>query len=203
MKRSSVITWEQIKVAAIVVVALVITALAMYRLGQSANLFTRRYELIAFLPEAHGVREGGSVLVAGQLVGTVRSIEFLPVDFDTTRNLRLVLGINERVREQIRADSRARIRTLGLLGDRVIDISPGTPRYAVLSPRDTIPVLHTLDYETALMRASEAIDDVVALAHDLRVITGRLVEGEGALGQMLTNRCTIVSWERWLRQTRS
>lgn len=188
MKRSAFITWEQIKVAALIAAALGILGMAVYRLGQAANLFTRRYELILFLPDAPGVREGGSVLLAGQLVGTISSIDFLPVDDDTVRNLRVVVGVNERVREQIRGDSRARVRTLGLLGDRVIDISPGTPRHAVLQPRDTIPVQITLDYETVLMRAAESIDDVVALAHDLRVITGRLAEGEGALGQLLSNR---------------
>src|SRR5689334_23586127 len=64
---------------------------------------------------------------SGQFAGTIKSIEFLPVDNDTTRNLRLRLAIDASLRDQVRADSKAKVRTLGLLGDKVIDISIGTP----------------------------------------------------------------------------
>ena len=108
---------------------------AIYKLGQAANLFAKRYELIAYLPDANGLREGGSVMVAGQLAGTVTKIEFLPVDADTTRNLRLTLAVDdERARADPHATRRGKLRTLGLLGDKVFDITPGTPRYAA-APR--------------------------------------------------------------------
>ena len=127
MKRSSVITWEQLKVGVVILAALGVLGVAVYKLGQTANLFHRRYELTAYLANANGLMTGGTVLVAGQFAGTIKSIEFLPVDNDTTRNLRLRLGIDASLRDQIRADSKAKVRTLGLLGDKVIDISIGTP----------------------------------------------------------------------------
>src|SRR6185437_11797580 len=80
MKRSSFITWEQLKVGALMLVALIVIGVAIYKLGQSANLFAKRYELITYLPNANGLRPGGSVLVAGQFAGTIKSIDFLPVD---------------------------------------------------------------------------------------------------------------------------
>src|SRR5205823_5553027 len=123
MKRSSFITWDQLKVGAVIVGALVVLTIAIYKLGQAANLFSRRYELVAYLPNANGLRAGGTVLVAGQFAGTIRSIEFLPVDNDTTRNLRLRMAIDEGLQSQIRSDSKAKVRTLGLLGDKVVDIS--------------------------------------------------------------------------------
>src|SRR5438552_5393211 len=140
MKRSSFITCEQLKVGLLIVVALSVLAVAIYKLGQAANLFSRRYDLYAFLGEANGLRTGGTVLVAGQFAGTIKSIDFLPVDNDTTRNLRIKMAVDQGLREQIRGDSKARVRTLGLLGDKVIDISTGTPRYGALRPGDTIAV---------------------------------------------------------------
>src|SRR3954463_13588302 len=104
MKRSSFITWDQLRVGLVILAALGILTLAVYKLGQAANLFTKRYQLVAFLKEANGLREGGTVTVAGQLGGTVKKIEFLPVDADTLRNLKSAVGIDENLPQQIRSD---------------------------------------------------------------------------------------------------
>ena len=188
MKRSARITWDQLRVAGIILVAVAIVALAAIQLGRAANIFAKHYELVVFMPAANGLREGGSVTLAGQLVGTVKDIEFLPVDFDTTRNLKIVASVDRRLREQIRRDSEARLRTMGLLGDKVLDITPGTPRFAVLQPGDTLRLAASLDYEAVLAKAAGAVDDVVGLTVDLRTITSGLARGQGTMGQLLTNR---------------
>ena len=188
MKRSSTLTWDQLRVGLVILLAIAVIGVAIYKLGEAANLFAKRYELIAYLPDANGLKQGGSVMVAGQLVGTVQKIEFLPVDADTTRNLKLTLAIDEQVREQIRRDSKGKLRTLGLLGDKVFDITPGTPKAAVLAPGDTVRIAQSLDYEAVIAQASGAVTDMVALTRDLHAITGGIVRGEGTLGQLVTNR---------------
>ncbi|HUQ80905.1 MAG TPA: MlaD family protein [Gemmatimonadaceae bacterium] len=188
MKRATFITWEQLKVGGMILLALGILTVAVFKLGEAANLFSKRYKLVALLPSVNGLRVGGSVTVAGQLAGTVSAIEFLAPDADTTRNLRVIVEIDQALQQQVREDSRARIRTLGLLGDKIVDIAPGTPRFAVLPANDTIQVEAALDYETVLVQASGAVTDMVQLTRDLRGITGGLARGEGTVGQLLTNR---------------
>lgn len=182
------ITWDQLRVGFVVILAIGIVGVAVYKLGTSANLFAKRYELIAYLPDANGLKIGGSVMVAGQLAGTVKTIDFLPVDADTTRNLKLTLAIDENVHEQIRRDSKGKLRTLGLLGDKVFDITPGTPKALALQPGDTVTIAQSLDYEAVIAQASGAVKDMVALTRDMRSITGGIVRGEGTLGQLVTNR---------------
>src|SRR3569833_387283 len=188
MKRSAFITWDQLKVGLMILAALAVIGVAIYKLGQAANLFSKRYELVAFLPNANGLRQGGTVLVAGQFAGTITSIDFLPVDNDTTKNLELRLAVDADLQNQIRSDSKAKVRTMGLLGDKVVDISIGTPRYGVLRDHDTISVAQSLDYEAILAQAAGAVNDMVDLTHDMRKITGGLVSGQGTIGQMLTHR---------------
>ncbi|HEU4787454.1 MAG TPA: MlaD family protein [Gemmatimonadaceae bacterium] len=188
MKRSSFITWDQLKVGVLILAALGVLAVAIYKLGQAANLFHRRYELVAYLPNANGLVAGGTVLLAGQFAGTIKSIDFLPVDNDTTRNLRLRMAIDASLRDQIRSDSKAKVRTLGLLGDKVIDISIGTPRSGVLREGDTIAVSPSLDYEAVLAQAAGAVNDMVDLTHDLRALTTGILDGKGTVGQLMTNR---------------
>ena len=188
MKRSSVITWDQLKVGGVMLAALGVLGVAIYKLGQSANLFSKRYDLFAYLPNANGLRVGGPVFVAGQFAGTVKAIDFLPVDNDTTKNLKIRMAVDQSLQQQIRTDSKAKVRTLGLLGDKVIDISIGTPRYGVLRQGDTIAVAPSLDYEAVLAQAAGAVDDMVELTQDMRQLTGGILEGKGTVGQLFTNR---------------
>jgi phospholipid/cholesterol/gamma-HCH transport system substrate-binding protein len=187
MKRSSFITWDQLKVGSLIIISLLVLGVALYKLGQAVNLFAKRYDLHAFLKEAGGLRRGGSVMVAGQLAGTIKEIELLPVDSDTTRNVKITIAIDEKLQEQVRRDSRARVKTLGLLGDKIIDITPGTPRTTPLANGDTLRVQESLDYEAVLTKAASAVDDVVGLTKDMRTLTQSLVSGKGTMGQLLTN----------------
>ena len=203
MKRSSFITWDQLRVGLVIVAALGILTLAVYKLGQAANLFSKRYALVAFLAEANGLREGGTVTLAGQLAGTVKRIEFLAPDADTSRNLKITVSVDRQLQEQIRADSKAQIRTMGLLGDKIFDITPGTPRTSSLRDGDTISVSPSLDYEKVLTQAAGAVGDVVELTRDMRALTGGIVRGEGTVGQLVTNRGLYDELTRTLSQTNS
>jgi phospholipid/cholesterol/gamma-HCH transport system substrate-binding protein len=151
------------------------------------RLFGKRYHLVTMLPTASGLRPGGGVSVGGQPAGLVRRIDFLPVDADTTRNLLVLIEIDERMREQVRGDSRAYVRTLGLLGDKTLDITPGTPAAPALEPGDTLIASGLLDYDRMLHRAADAVEDVVALTGDLRTITANLAAGRGTLGMLLND----------------
>lgn len=188
MKRSSYITWDQLKVGVLIVVALAILAVAVLKLGQAGNLFGRRYRLVAFVGSASGLRSGGPVTVAGQLAGSIKEITFLPPDADTTRNLKLVVEVDTKLTEQVRKDSRAKIKAVGLLGDKAFDISPGTPRYAVLKEGDTLIIVPSTDYDAVVQQASVAINQAVDLASDLKRVTGAISRGEGTIGQLVTNR---------------
>lgn len=188
MRRSTGVTWDQLKVGAVMLVAIVIIGVAILKLGQAANLFTKRYTLVSFVPNTVGLRVGGQVTVAGQLAGTVKAIDFLPVDADTMRNLRVTVEVDRKVQNQIRRDSEAKLKTLGLLGDKVFDITPGTPRFAALKPGDTIPLGIAADYEAVLIQASGALDQMATLTNSLQKVADGVTAGEGTLGQIITNR---------------
>jgi len=188
MKRSGVITWTQLRVGGLILLALAILAYAILKLGKAARLFGDRYALVAFVPNAAGLRVGGQVNVAGQLAGSIKSIDFLPIDSDTTRNLRIVVELDRQLREQVRSNSLVMLRNQGLLGDRVFDITPGTPAGRVLREGDTLRLGPGVDYDQMMQRASVVLADVVGLTHDLRSLTTGLSQGKGSMGQFLTNR---------------
>jgi len=188
MKRSTVITWDQLKVGVLILAAIAVIGIAVLKLGQAANLFTERYTLVTFVPGTAGLRVGGQVTVAGKLAGIVKEIDFLPVDADTTKNLRITVEIDKNVQSQVRRDSEAKLRTLGLLGDKVFDITPGTPGAPPLREGDTITLGEALDYEQVLLQASGALGEVVSLTHAAQKVANAVLGGGGTVGQLLTSR---------------
>lgn len=188
MRRSEIITKDALRVGVFAIVALAILTYAVIKLGKAARLFSTRYTLVAFVQNANGLREGGQVTVAGQLAGSIKKIEFLPVDADTLHNLRITVDIDQALQSQVRQNSRVVLRTQGLLGDRYFDITPGTPQYRVLHDGDTLQLGNSVDYDVMIQRAAAVLTDVQGLTHDLRGITQSLVRGQGTAGQLLTNR---------------
>jgi phospholipid/cholesterol/gamma-HCH transport system substrate-binding protein len=188
MKRSTFITWDQLKVGAMIAVAIAIMTVAVLKLGESAKLFTKRYTLVTFVPSAGGLSVGGQVTVAGQLAGNVKSIDFLPVDRDTMRNLRITVEVDKALQSQVRRNSKATLRSLAILGDKVFDISPGTPDFPALHDGDTLTLGSALDYEAVLNQASGALGEVVSLTGSLQKVVNGVTRGDGTIGALVTSR---------------
>ncbi|HUF12069.1 MAG TPA: MlaD family protein [Longimicrobiales bacterium] len=180
--------WGRVRVAALIVVALLMLVFAVYKAGEVFDVFADRYELITLLPDAAGLREGNAVTVAGQRIGEVEEIEFIPLERQRGgHHLQLRLSVASEVREQIRGDSRTRVRAQGVLGDKFLDISPGTAGARVLMPGDTLESDTPIDYEEVLARAAGMIDEAETVIVNLQEVTGSIARGEGALGQLLTD----------------
>ena len=203
MRQSSFLTWDQLKVGAVILVALVIMGAAIVKLGDAGNLFAKRYTLVSFVSNTSGLRVGSGVTVAGQLAGSIKEIEFLPPDADTTRNLRILIEADESLGPQVRLDSRAKVKTVGLLGDKAFDISPGTPRFRPLREGDTLLILPSTDYEAVVAQASGVMNEVTGLTRDLKQVTGSITRGEGTLGQLVTNRALYDQLNSTLSSTNS
>ena len=180
--------WGRIRVALLLAIALAILVFAVYKAGEVFDVFAERYELVTLLPDASGLREGGAVTLAGQRIGEVKEIEFIPLeDQHDGLHLRLVVSIATEVSEQIRTDSRSRVRAQGVLGDKFLDITPGTVGAPVLMPGDTLVSDAPIDYEEVIARAAGMIDQAEAVIVNLQAVTGSIARGEGAIGRLLND----------------
>ncbi len=141
MRRGSPITWEQVRVGVLILLSLLILSVAVFLVGDTGNVFGQRYQLVTLVRSAAGLVPGASVQLAGQTVGQVDRIDphcARSRGLPGARPVEIRLAIDLKVREQIRADSRAQVRTQGLLGDKLIDITPGTAAATVLAAGDTV-----------------------------------------------------------------
>lgn len=189
MRRGNPMTWEQLRVGLLILGAFVIGAMALMFVGRTGHVFGNRYELVTLVNSAAGLVPGAAVQLAGQTVGQVERVELIPVEQrpESGEAVALWLAVNLDVQPQIRRDSKAQVRTQGLLGDRLIDISPGGIDEPVLGAGDTVSAASPVDYDALIAEGAAAVDDLVDVASQLSDLTRGILAGEGTLGRLVTD----------------
>jgi phospholipid/cholesterol/gamma-HCH transport system substrate-binding protein len=186
--------WRQVRVAALLIVATLLLGYAIYQVGLVLDVFARRYEIVTLVPSGLGLREGAPVTLAGQRIGQVSRIDFIPVSQKVgENNLRVTLAIAHDVQEQVRVDSRAFLRTQGLLGDKFVDISPGSPGARILQAGDTIAAGRSVDLDEFVLQAANALDQATGIITSLQELAGGLARGEGTVGRLLQDEQLYVN----------
>lgn len=90
---------------------------------------------------AGGIEAGSPVRVMGVKVGSVRSIDFTPeVKLETGEEVKLTLtvSIHKRAWETIRRDSKFYINLAGVIGEKFLEITPGSLDSEALKPGDYV-----------------------------------------------------------------
>jgi phospholipid/cholesterol/gamma-HCH transport system substrate-binding protein len=161
----------QLRVGAFVLASLLVFAGLVYMLGRSAGLFERQYRLVAGFSQIGGLIQGATVRLAGVPVGHVGQIR-LPEAGEA--KVRVELLIARRVQDRIRADSVARIETLGLLGDKIIDVTIGSSGAAILAEGAELRTEDALDTARLTQQGGELLRNLVDLSTELRATLARI-----------------------------
>jgi phospholipid/cholesterol/gamma-HCH transport system substrate-binding protein len=189
MRKGKYITWSELKVGIMVVATSLILAAGIFFLGQEGGLFMKRYPLKTYMERINGLQIGAPVWLAGVKVGSVTEISF-PADITKTE-IEVTMEIDENVRERIREDSRARIGTLGLLGDKFVSITQGTLDHPILTSEGIITGDTPVDVEQLIANASGALENLAVTIKYSQSITKKIDEGTGTLGKLVNDTSMI------------
>ena len=130
------------------------------RLFEEANIYTGAFENVDGLALDSPVRLGGLG------VGKVSKISFAP-DLGDKRII-VTMEISNRFQDRIRSDSIARVTGRGVLGDKAVDISIGTPDKDVVANHGELQTGTSGDISSLLKATGEVIDNAVGITRDLR-----------------------------------
>lgn len=150
-------------VGAFVLASLVGLAIAVLSLTNEKGFWTPQYRLFAYYNDAQGLISGAPVWLAGKDVGIVESVTFSPLGGDRP-SVQVTLQLNRDVQDRIRADSVASIGTIGLLGDKYIEIRMGTLEAQPLTPDSEIRTVDPVNLTDVVERGALAIDNLSELA---------------------------------------
>ncbi|MGB5659620.1 MAG: MlaD family protein [Thermoanaerobaculia bacterium] len=176
---------REVKVGLLVVAAFVILGVAVFLVSERRNFFALKNRYYIQFETVLGLAPGSPAQLNGVTVGSIQKV-VLPESVDE-QLLTVWINVDRRYGERVREDSTARIKTLGLLGDKFIEISSGSADSPLIPSGGYIPAAAPTDVEKLLASGGDAVQNTVAISYSLRNILARMEAGEGILGELLTD----------------
>ncbi len=170
------------RVGLLLLVAVALGMAALFLVGERRNLFSAKNDYYIRFDSVSGLAVGSNVQLDGVGVGSIAGID---LSEDVRQNqIEIRIHVEERFSERIREDSMARIRTLGLLGDKYIEISSGTQRFPVVPEDGRIGTAPVADVDRLRASGEDLVNNVTRITEQLTNILGRMERGEGILGEL-------------------
>jgi phospholipid/cholesterol/gamma-HCH transport system substrate-binding protein len=175
-------TRRNLRVGALTVAALVVLAVAILTVGKRQQIFIRHTKYRTAFSNVTGLQRGSPVRLSGVDVGFVDRIE-LSVDPAEERIL-VWFTVNEIYTERIREDSVASIKTIGLLGDKFLEVRGGTAAAPRILEGGEIPSKDPPEVEELVAGGEDLMANLLSISSSLKVILERTEAGEGLLGEL-------------------
>lgn len=201
-------TWGELKIGITVVAVASLALLLVFVAGSERGPFLpATYALYLDLDDAGGIRVGSPVRVAGLAAGEVADLEIVPPgeappfaadtlvpltgDEPDLRDIRLELSVQKRFGRYITPSSRAQLASLGMGGERYVQISAGDVRETPLEPGSEVPAAASLDLDLVLARLARAFNETQEIAEISEEIRAKLASGSGTLPRLMDERAAL------------
>lgn len=170
------------RVGLLLLVALAAAMTVIFLVGQRRNLFSAKHDYFIRFDTVAGLQTGSNVQLDGVEVGSIAAVD-LSEDVQQTQ-IEIRVRIEARFASRIREDSMARIRTLGLLGSKYIEISSGSEKFPEIPEGGEIGTAPVADVDRLRASGEDLINNVTRITEQLTTILGRMERGEGILGEL-------------------
>jgi len=164
--------WSQIKVGLVITVAFLILLISVFFAGNIQSVFLSKAELKIQFRDVVGLRKGAPVWILGLEEGSVKNITL-----DPTYGVIVTIAVNKNALGLVRKDSLATILTMGLLGDKYIELSPGSPQAEPIRPGEMIKGSSEMGLREVMGQFIERIDSLVT----------KIEGGQGTIAKLLND----------------
>jgi phospholipid/cholesterol/gamma-HCH transport system substrate-binding protein len=143
--------------------------------GEKGLFFKKSCTLKAHLIDVSGLKVGAPVTMGGLTIGKVTDIAFI----DSTVGTRVEVSLQLRtdLRQRVKTDSVPSVRTQGMMGDRYIDVSLGTPAAKTLPDGEILIGSSVSQFDETLNQANIVLKEAEKL---LTAVNNQ----KGTIGQM-------------------
>lgn len=173
---------EKIRLGVFVITGTILLVVAAYLIGNRQNMFGQTYTIEAVFKNVNGLQKGNNVRYAGINVGTVKDI-----DMKNDTLIRVMMLIQENMKEHIKTDAIATIGSDGLVGSMIINIVPGNGDAPLVQSGGQITSYSRIGAEDMLSTLNVTNENAALLTADLLKVTTALRQGRGTMGRLLND----------------
>lgn len=162
----------------------VLLVISIFLLGNKEKLFTGTIEIKAYFNQIEGLKPGAPVRLSGYDIGSVSSISLVD---EKTGNVEVQMRIDNDLKHFIRLDSQAAIETEGLVGKKIVTISPGSAGMAEINEGGIIKSKNPLNISAIMEQTESTISYLKKLTKNLAEVVGKVNQGEGTIGKIVND----------------
>lgn len=181
---------RSVMVGIFVMVAIAILVAGIFALGGQENRFESTVRLYAVFDDVEGLRKGNNVWFSGVKVGNVKEINFAEnASNGGARNggsrLEVVMQISQDAQQYIRKDARVKLSSDGLIGNKILSITGGSPGASSIEDGDLMATEAPLDTDDMMATLQQNNQNLVSITSNLKELTYTLMQGQGTAGALL------------------
>jgi len=174
---------QKIRTGVFAMAGLAVLVLAIFFIGNKKGLFSDTFHVHGLFKDVNGLQVGNNARFAGINVGVVENIAIVN---DTT--VKVILSLNENVRKFIKKDAKIAIGSDGLMGDKLVIISPGGATTSQeVKNGDQLVGVNPFDVDKMIKKITGIADDAGTLISGLSQIVDKVNHGKGSIGRLLNN----------------
>jgi len=177
MEKQSGYTW---KLGMFVTIGLLLFIMAVYFIGKQKNLFGSTFHITSQFKTVSGLEVGNNVRFSGINVGTVEQIQLI-----NDSSVVVVLVMKEDVRKFIKTDATASIGSDGLMGDKVLTISPGQKSQKVIEDNGKIASVDGIEMHDIMKSVKKSVDNIGVISDEIAIFSHSMNNGNGALARLV------------------
>jgi phospholipid/cholesterol/gamma-HCH transport system substrate-binding protein len=181
------VRWSQLKVGALVIIALVaLVALVFLMSGSGGGFWTGHITIVSYFENSAGLKVGAPVNLEGVAVGSVEAIHIVPSRGLTP--VEVLMRVSADRAKDIHTDSKSSLETVGVLGDTVVDIDS---RRAVGPPVQNGAVISTTEtpnLQDVIQASQGTIEKLNTILDKVNTIVGSLNSDKGSIGMLINDK---------------
>ena len=167
----------ELKVGIFIMIGIAVLFFIVFSVGE-INFSKTGYRIKVLFNFANGIGGTAPVRLAGVGIGQVQGIRILRDEKNNSTKAELTVWVNDNTK--IENDAVVTINTLGLLGEKYLEIFPGTPGKPILKNNDTLIGKDPVPME-------KITENLAALSDSVRTIVDKIKSGEGTIGKLLND----------------
>jgi phospholipid/cholesterol/gamma-HCH transport system substrate-binding protein len=183
MHRREQVKWAQVKIGLLVLLAIGFLAAMVLNLEEGMGLVAGKARFRALVNHTQGLKVGSPVRMNGVDIGNVHKVAIAP----NSPQVEITFTVKTEVAPHIREDASVNIRALGLLGDKFLEIIPGTPGKPPMAPGNVLVGNAELDISSLAMSATVTIEKVNAALEEMQRALVAVTKGQGTTGKLVND----------------
>ncbi len=173
-------TAQKTRIGIFTLIGILLLVLGIFIIGSKKNMFSDTFSIYGTYKNVGGLQVGNNVRFAGINVGTIESINIIN---DST--VRVNMRMQSKVHQFLKNDAIAAIGSDGLMGDKIVIISPGATGDKIIANDGQIMTSNPVDFDKILTRITHVAENAEIITASLASIANQISSGQGSIGKLI------------------